>query len=104
MNTPIAILKNRFLHNAGKFYDISDKVLNLRVTMNVVIYDRTIYFLNMAGKTLFNMERAYKIKCIDAIGEIEEMDIVTDSEMFRTTATSGPYVFRILSAPVCRYY
>ena len=90
MNTPIATLKNRFLHNAGKFHDISDKVLNLRVTMNVVIYDRTIYFLDMAGETLFNMERAYRIKCIDAVGEIEKMDIVTDSEMFRTTATSGP--------------
>lgn len=90
MNTPIATLKNRFLHNAGKFHDISDKVLNLRVTMNVVIYDRTIYFLDMAGETLFNMERAYRIKCIDAVGEIEKMDIVTDPEMFRTTATSGP--------------
>lgn len=90
MNTPIAALKNRFLHNAGKFHDISDKVLNLRVTMNVVIYDRTIYFLDMAGETLFNMERAYRIKCIDAVGEIEKMDIVTDPEMFRTTATSGP--------------
>lgn len=90
MNTPIATLKNRFLQNAGKFHDISDKVLNLRVTMNVVIYDRTIYFLDMAGETLFNMERAYRIKCIDAVGEIEKMDIVTDPEMFRTTATSGP--------------
>lgn len=48
MNTPVSTWKNRFLHNAGKFHDISDKVLNLRVTMNVVIYDRTIYFLDMA--------------------------------------------------------
>jgi len=90
MNTPITTLKNRFFHNAGKFYDISDKVLNLRVTMNVVIYDRTVYFLDMAGETLFNMERAYKIKCFDAVEEIVYMDIVTDPGMFRTTATSGP--------------
>lgn len=32
MNTPVSTWKNRFLHNAGKFHDISDKVLNLRVT------------------------------------------------------------------------
>ena len=90
MNMPITTLKNRFFHNAGKFYDISDKVLNWRVTTNVVIYDRTIYFLDMAGETLFNMERAYKIKCLDAVEEIVCMNIVTDSDMFRITATSGP--------------
>lgn len=90
MNTPVSTWKNRFLHNAGKFHDISDKVLNLRTTMNVVIYDKTIYFLDMAGETLFNMERAYKIKCHDAVEEIAKMDIVTDSDMFKSTAISGP--------------
>lgn len=44
----------------------------------------------MAGETLFNMERAYKIKCHDAVEEIAKMDIVTDSDMFKSTAISGP--------------
>ena len=62
MNTPITTLKNRFLHDKGKFWEIPNKVLNLRTSMNVIIYDKTVYFLDMSGETLFNMDRAYKIK------------------------------------------
>ncbi len=89
MNTPITTLKNRFLHDKGKFWEIPDKVLNLRTSMNVIIYDKTVYFLDMSGETLFNMERAYKIKCAEAVNEIEELNIISDPEMFRSTATSG---------------
>ena len=89
MNTPITTLKNRFLHDKGKFWEIPDKVLNLRTSMNVIIYDKTVYFLDMSGETLFNMERAYKIKCTEAVTEIEELKIISDPEMFRSTATSG---------------
>lgn len=70
MNTPITTLKNRFLHDKGKFWEIPDKVLNLRTSMNVIIYDKTVYFLDMSGETLFNMERAYKIKCNSTMNRI----------------------------------
>jgi len=89
MNTPITTLKNRFWHNKGKFCEITDKVLNLRTSMNVIIYDRTVYFMDMSGETLFNMERAYKLKCNEAVDEIEGLSIISDTEMFRSTATSG---------------
>lgn len=89
MNTLITTLKNRFLHDKGKFWEIPDKVLNLRTSMNVIIYDKTVYFLDMSGETLFNMERAYKIKCTEVVNEIEELKIISDPEMFRSTATSG---------------
>ena len=89
MNTPITTLKNRFLHDKGKFWEIPDKVLNLRTSINVIIYDKTVYFLDMSGETLFNMERAYKIKCAEAVSEIEELKIISDPEMFRNTAISG---------------
>lgn len=89
MNTPITMLKNRFWHNEGKFWEITDKVLNLRTSMNVIIYDRTVYFLDMSGETLFNMERAYKLKCNEAIDEIEGLNIVSDTKMFRSIAASG---------------
>ena len=89
MNTPITTLKNRFWHDKGKFWEIHDKVLNLRTSMNVIIYDRTVYFLDMSGETLFNMERAYKLKCSKAIDEIEELKIISDPDMFRSTASSG---------------
>lgn len=89
MNTPITTLKNRFWHDKGKFKEIPDKVLNLRTSINVVIYDRTVYFMDMLGETLFNMERAYKLKCSEAVDEIESLNIISDSETFRDTATSG---------------
>ena len=89
MNTPITTLRNRFFHDKGKFWEIPNKVLNLRTSMNVIIYDRTVYFLDMSGETLFNMERAYKLKCDDAIHEIEEKKFISDSVMFRNTASSG---------------
>lgn len=89
MNTPITTLKNRFLCDKGKFREVPNKMLNLRTTMSVVIYDKTVYFLNMSGETLFNMERAYKIKCNEAVGEIERMNIISNAEMFRSTAISG---------------
>ena len=89
MNTPITTLKNRFWHDKGKFKEIPDKVLNLRTSINVIIYDRTVYFLDMSGETLFNMDRAYKLKCGEAVDEIESLNIISNPEMFRSTATSG---------------
>lgn len=89
MNSPVTVLKNRFLHDKGKFREISSKVLNLRTSINVVIYDRTVYFLDMSGETLFNMERTYKRKCKEAIDKIKEFNIISDTDMFRSTASSG---------------
>lgn len=89
MNTPITTLKNRFWHDKGKFWEIPDKVLNLRTSMNVIIYDRKVYFLDMSGETLFNMERAYKLKCSETIDEIEGLRIISDPDVFRSTASSG---------------
>lgn len=89
MNNPVVTLKNRFLHKDDKFWEITDKVLNLRTIINVVIYDDTVYFLDMSGENLFNMERAYKIKCNEAVDIIASMDIVSDIDEFKNTATTG---------------
>lgn len=89
MNSPITILKNRFLHNQGKFYEIDKKVLKLRTSINVLIFDKTVYFLDMSGETLFNMERAYRNKCNEAVAEIKTMAIISDISIFESTATTG---------------
>jgi hypothetical protein len=89
MNNPIVTLKNRFFLRNDKFCEISDKVLNLRTTINVIIYDGIVYFLDMSGETLFNMERAYKIKCNETVEVIEKLDIVSDITVFKNTATTG---------------
>ena len=89
MSTPITLLKNRFMHNNGKFWAIKNKVLHLHTIINVLVYDKTVYFLDMSGETLFNMERAYKLKCSEVVSEIETMNIVSDFDAFRNIATTG---------------
>lgn len=89
MNTPITTLKNRFLYDKGAFWEMPDKVLNLRTMMNVVIYDKTVYLLDMSGENLFNMERAYKLRCNEVVKEIASIDIVSNFEVFQETAKTG---------------
>lgn len=89
INSPIISLKHKFLLKNNRFIEITDKVLNLRTTMNVLIYDRDVYFLDMAGEKLFNMERAYKQICEQVVDRIEELDMVSDIVQFRQVATTG---------------
>lgn len=89
MQNPVTTLKNKFAHNHGKFYEISDKVLSLRPTMDVLILDKSIYFLSLAGENLFNMARSYKKVCHDKVEQIEQSAIVTDTEIFKGVAESG---------------
>lgn len=87
--SPITTLRHKFLHKNDRFTEITDKVLNLRTIINVVIYDRDVYFLDMSGESLFNMERSYKHRCTEAVDEIETLDIVSDIDEFRSIATTG---------------
>jgi len=87
--SPITTLKHRFLHKNNRFAEITDKVLNLRTIINVIIYDRDVYFLDMSGESLFNMERTYKHRCAEAVDEIEALNIISDIDGFRSIATTG---------------
>ena len=89
MNSPITILKNKFANKNGKFKEIKEKILNLRTSINAVIYDKDIYMLDMSTETLFNMERSYKNKCNKAVERIEHLDIVSDIDIFKSIATTG---------------
>ena len=56
MNTPITTLKNHFLHDKSKFWEIPDRVPNLRTSMNVIIYDIEIAEqINTIVKTHFDV-------------------------------------------------
>ncbi len=89
MNSPITTLKNRFHCRSNRFWDIDKNILNLRTTINVVICDRDVYMLDMSGETLFNMERAYKHRCTEAVDNIKRIDIISDIDNFKTIATTG---------------
>lgn len=89
MQNPITMLRHKFLNNNGAFTEIGKKVLSLRTTVDVVIFDEKIYMLTLAGENLFNMERSYKAVCATKVENIGNCDIVTDFEAFAATAKRG---------------
>ncbi len=89
MQNPVTSLKHKFLHANGTFKEISDKVISLRTTIDVVIIDNTIYMFTLAGENLFNMERAYKSVCEKQINNIADSNIINDVEAFSNIASRG---------------
>lgn len=89
MQNPVTTLKHKFLHKSGTFEELSDKVLSLRPTMDVLIVGDTVYFLTLAGENLFNMARSYKAVCRKKIEEIKQADIISGADDFSEIAESG---------------
>lgn len=89
MRCPIATLKHKFLCTEGKFKEITNKVISLRTSIDVIIIDETVYLLSLEGENLFNMERAYKTVCIRKLEEIERCDMVSSFPEFSNIAKKG---------------
>lgn len=89
MQNPVTSLKHKFWRSNGTFKEISDKVISLRTTIDVVIVDETVYMLTLAGEKLFNMERAYKAVCEKQITNIIDSNIINDAEAFKSIASCG---------------
>ena len=89
VQNPVTSLKHKFLRANGTFTEITDKVISLRISIDVIILDDTVYMLTLAGENLFNMERAYKAACAGKLEEIEQCRIVTDFGAFSSVAGSG---------------
>lgn len=89
MQNPVTSLKHKFLRANGTFKEITDKVISLRTSIDVIILEDTVYMLTLAGENLFNMKRAYKAVCAGKLSEIEQCNIVTDFAAFSSVAGSG---------------
>ena len=89
MQNPVTSLKHKFLRSDGTFKEITDKVISLRTSIDVVIIANSVYMLTLAGENLFNMERAYKATCIDKLDEVKNYNIVNDFDAFSSVAGSG---------------
>lgn len=89
VQNPVTSLKHKFLRANGTFTEITDKVISLRTSIDVLIMDDTVCMLTLAGENLFNMERAYKAACAGKLEEIEQCGIVTDFGAFSSVAGSG---------------
>ena len=103
IQNPICVLKNRFLYDNSTFFELNKKVLNLRQNIDVVIIDDTVYLLTLAGEKLFNMERSYKVVCVDKTMEICNAEIITDVDQFKSVATSGHNPRRFVSFNQARF-
>lgn len=89
MQCPITTLKNKFsLHN-GTFQALTQQVIYLRSTIDVIILDNTVYFLTLSGEKLFDMERSYKTACRTRLEVVEQAGIIHGIEQFKAIAGSG---------------
>lgn len=89
MQSPLTSLKHKFMMDNGTFKEITNNVISLRTSIDVVIIGDTVYMLTLAGENLFNMERAYKATCSDKLEDIKLCNIVSDFEAFSSVAKSG---------------
>lgn len=89
MKNPVTTLKNKFINLNGAFKEITDDVISLRKTIDVIIVDDTVYMLALAGENLFNMERAYKAVCREKLDNVGSCDIVNDFDSFKKVAAKG---------------
>mgnify|MGYP000212672146 CR=1 FL=1 len=89
LQNPVTTLKHKYYQAAGTFKKMSDKVITLRTSMDVLICDNTVYMLTLSGEKLFHMERAYRMICSHQMDEIEKCGMVEGFEAFRSIAESG---------------
>lgn len=99
MQNPITTLKHKFFpgHDNGKFKGLSEKILSLKPTLDIVVIGTTVYFMTMNGENLFNMERAYRSVCHDVIARIETADMICGFDTFKTVAEAGHNPRRFVS-------
>lgn len=89
MRKPIIRLKHRFFSiDKASYKEISEDVLHLIISTDVIIIDGDIYFFTLSGENLFNMPRAYKKICEKDIEVIKCADIISNFEKFETVAQS----------------
>lgn len=91
VRNPIVTLKHKFWYNEGAFTEITDKILSLKTTIDVVAINDSLYFLSLEGEKLFCMERAYKIQSKITVRKIIDKKLVSDEHNFEKVASSKQF-------------
>ena len=97
MKSPFTTLRHKFFANEGTFRKITGKILTLRSTLDVIIYDSNVYMLSSEGEKLFLMERAYKAAVPKKAAQIVNAGIVTNGEALASFAARGFNPKRLIS-------
>ncbi len=88
---PFKKLKHKFMYDKGTFKEISENVLDLRLYVDVIVVNQTVFFLGMAGEKLFGMERAYRASAEKLADEFSKVTFLTDAAKLKEIALSGHY-------------
>ncbi len=94
---PFKKLKHKFMYDEGTFKEITENVLDLRLYADVIVVDKTVFFLGMAGEKLFGMERAYRARAEKLAEEFSKVAFLTDAVKLKETALSGHYPRMLLA-------
>lgn len=97
MQKPVSRMKNRFWLSGNTFKKIEEPVLNMRMSIDVLMIDKEIFFFNMSGENLFNMERSYKALCTACSQDVVDSALITNSDVFKSVAASGANPRRFVS-------
>ncbi len=94
---PFKKLKHKFMYDKGTFKEIAENVLDLRLYVDVIVVDQTVFFMGMAGEKLFGMERAYRASAEKLADEFSKVAFLTDAVKLKETALSGHYPRMLLA-------
>lgn len=97
LRNPITVLKHKFYWSNGKFKKMDNKVISLTTSIDVLIFDKNVYMMTGAGEKLFNIERSYKLHCVEKLKKIKESDMIYDFDGFEKIAESGHNPRRFLA-------
>ena len=89
IQSPVTTLKNKFFLQNSTFQELSQPVIHLRPTVDIIILDSTVYFLTLNGEKLFNMERSYRTVCHSQLEIIDQTGIIHGIDQFKSVAESG---------------
>lgn len=97
MQNPITTLKHKFFYTDNTFKKITGNILNLRPKIDVIIIGESVYFLNLSGEKLFNLESAYKNNATKKVNEIQDADLINNFNVFKSVAEKGSNPKRFLA-------
>lgn len=89
LRNPITVLKHKFYWANGNFEKIDNKVISLTTSIDVLIFDKTVYMITGAAEKLFNIERSYKLRCEEKLEEIKQSNVIYEFDNFKKFAEGG---------------
>lgn len=89
LGKPIKILKHKFGYDGGVFKEYNKETLSLLPSVNIIVINDDVYFLDMSAENFFDLERTYKFLCEQKTEEISQLDIFSNENDFKHLAKSG---------------